>query len=67
MVFYYNSKARYHPSQKHEEMITLKDLTEVNIVVFDDGTRVESFGIKLREDVYILHTYKYECSSFTTT
>jgi len=48
MTYGYNSKAHYAPYGKHEELITRKDLTQLNIIVQDDGQISNGFDVKLQ-------------------
>jgi len=59
MTYEYNSKVHYAPYGKHEELITRKDLTQLNIMVQDDGQKSNGFDVKLPDAVFNLEIYKY--------
>ena len=47
MSYEYNAKTHYAPYGKHREIITGKDLTQLEIVVRDDNKNSESFSLKI--------------------
>ena len=57
MTFEYNSKAHYAPSGSHKEIITGRDLSELQIVVQDDDTKSADFDIKLEESLFSAIVY----------
>ena len=60
MSYYeYNAKARYAPYGKHQELITGRDLTQLEIVVRGDNENSERFSIKVPDSVLNLGAYKY--------
>ena len=58
-MFSYNEKAFYAPYSKHQELITGKDLSELSIVVQDDGKTSDGFVIKLPDELFDLGVCKY--------
>ena len=54
-----NEKAHYAPHGKHRELITGKDLTQLEIVVQDDNVNSAGFSLKLPDSVFDLGVYKY--------
>ena len=58
-MYEYNAKAHYTPYGKHNELITEKDLTQLEIVVQDDNKKSESFSLKLPDSIFDLDVYKY--------
>ena len=59
MTYSYNPKAHYAPYGKHKELITGRDLTQLEIVVQDDNEESNGFPIKVPDSVFDLGTYKY--------
>ena len=59
MTYEYNAKAHYAPCGKHRELITGKDLTQLEIVVKDDNEKSESFSIGVPDSIFDLEVYKY--------
>jgi len=59
MAYEYNSKAFYNPFGKYEELVTKRDLTQLEIVVQDDNKKSTSFSLKLPDSIYDLSVYKY--------
>ena len=59
MTYEYNPEAHYAPYGKHRELITGKDLTQLEIVVRDDNEKSESFSIKVPDSIFDLGVYKY--------
>ena len=59
MSYEYNEKAHYAPYGKHQELITGKELTRLEIVVRDDNEKSESFSLKLPDSIFDLGVYKY--------
>ena len=55
----YDAKAHYAPYGKHEELITVEDLTQLEIVVRDNNAKSESFSIKVPDSIFDLGVYKY--------
>ena len=59
MSYEYNPKAFYAPYSKHQELITQKDLTQLNITVQDDGEKSTGFEVKVPDAVFDHRTYVY--------
>ena len=59
MSYEYNAKAHYAPNGKNQELISGKDLTQLEIVVRDDNEKSESFSLKLPDSIFDLRVYKY--------
>ena len=59
MTYEYNAKARYAPFGKHQELITGRDLTQLEVVVKDDNRNSESFSLELPDSIFDLNVYKY--------
>ena len=52
MKYEYNVKARYAPYDKHEELITGKDLTQLKIVARNDNKKSKSFSLELPDSIW---------------
>ena len=59
MSYEYNPKAHYAPNGKNQELISGKDLTQLEIVVRDDNEKSESFSIEVPDSIFDLGVYKY--------
>ena len=58
-MYEYNPKVHYAPYGKHQELISGKDLTQLEIVVRDDNEKSESFSIKVPDSIFDLGVYVY--------
>ena len=54
-----NSKAHYAPHGKHQELITGKDLSVLEIIVQDDNSKFAGFTLKVPDAIFDLGVYKY--------
>ena len=54
-----NPKAHYAPYGKHQELITGKELSELDIVVQDDNVKSAGFKLKVPDAIFDLNVYKY--------
>ena len=54
-----NSKAYYAPYGKHKELITGKELSELEIVVQDNNVKSAGFKLKVPDAIFDLNVYKY--------
>ena len=59
MSYEYNEKAHYVAHRKHEELITGKDLTQLEIIVRDDNKNSVSFSLKLPDSICDLNIFRY--------
>ena len=58
-IYELNEKAFYAPSGDHKEVITGRDLSELNIVVQDDNKISSGFHIKLEDSLFSTSAYRY--------
>ena len=59
MSYEYDARAHYAPFGKHQELITGRDLTQLEVVVKDDNEKSESFSLELPNSIFDLRVYKY--------
>ncbi len=59
MSYELNEKAHYAPNGNHKEVITRRDLSELNIIVQDDNKNSSGFHIKLEGSLFSASVYRY--------
>ena len=58
-MYKYNEKAHYAPYGKHQELITGKYLTQLEIIIQDDSEKSDGFALELPDSIFDLDVYKY--------
>ena len=59
VMYRLNSKAHFAPYGKHQELITGKELSDLEVIVQDDNVKSAGFTLKVQDAIFDLNVYKY--------